>query len=72
LIGLIGLDAAWREKLTISFFGIRGVGSFYYLAYGLNHMPVEDGERLWAIVGLVVLLSVPPARLDGDPRHAAA
>ncbi len=58
LIGLIGLDAAWREKLTISFFGIRGVGSFYYLAYGLNHMPVEDGERLWAIVGLVVLLSV--------------
>lgn len=58
LIALAGLKAAWSEKLTLAVFGIRGVGSFYYLAYGLNHMPVADGERLWAIVGLVVLLSV--------------
>ena len=58
LIGLVGLKAPWTEKLTISFFGIRGVGSFYYLAYGLNHIEVEGGERLWAIVGLVVLLSI--------------
>ncbi|MBB4002234.1 cation:proton antiporter [Aurantimonas endophytica] len=58
LIGLLGLKASWSEKLTLAFFGIRGVGSFYYLAYGLNHMEVEGGERLWAIVGLVVLMSV--------------
>ncbi|HEV7416797.1 MAG TPA: cation:proton antiporter [Tianweitania sediminis] len=58
LLGLIGVKAAWSEKLTLAFFGIRGLGSFYYLAYGLNHMDVEGGERLWAIVGLVVLLSV--------------
>jgi NhaP-type Na+/H+ or K+/H+ antiporter len=57
-VGLLGFKAAWKEKLTLSFFGIRGVGSFYYLAYGLNHMPLEEGERLWAIVGLVVLMSV--------------
>lgn len=58
LIGLTGMKAPWTEKLTIAFFGIRGVGSFYYLAYGLNHIEVEGGERLWAIVGLVVLLSI--------------
>jgi NhaP-type Na+/H+ or K+/H+ antiporter len=58
LVALAGLKVAWSEKLTLAVFGIRGVGSFYYLAYGLNHMPVEEGERLWAIVGLVVLLSV--------------
>lgn len=58
LLGLAGFKAAWSEKLTVAFFGIRGVGSFYYLAYGLNHMEVEGGERLWAIVGLVVLFSV--------------
>lgn len=57
-IELLGFEAAWREKLTLSFFGIRGIGSFYYLAYGPNNMPIEGGERLWAIVGLVVLLSV--------------
>ncbi len=58
MIGLIVLRASWTEKLTVAFFGIRGVGSFYYLAYGLNHMEVAGGERLWAIVGVVVLLSI--------------
>ena len=58
LIGLWGFRAALREKLTIAFFGIRGVGSFYYLSYGLNHMEVAGAEHLWAILGLVVLLSV--------------
>ena len=58
LVGLWGFRAARAEKLTIAFFGIRGVGSFYYLAYGLNHMEVAGAGRLWAILGLVVLLSV--------------
>ncbi|QBX33380.1 sodium:proton antiporter [Paracoccus liaowanqingii] len=59
LLGLSGVTASWHERLTIAFFGIRGIGSFYYLAYGLNH--IEDpghAARLWAIVGLVVLLSI--------------
>jgi NhaP-type Na+/H+ or K+/H+ antiporter len=58
LIGLAGLPAAGSEKLTLAFFGIRGVGSLYYLAYGLNHMALAESEQLWAIVGLVVLLSI--------------
>jgi NhaP-type Na+/H+ or K+/H+ antiporter len=58
LIGLAGFKADWSEKLTLAFFGIRGVGSFYYLAYAINHMEVSGADRLWSIVGLVVLLSV--------------
>jgi sodium/hydrogen antiporter len=57
-IGLIGFPAAAGEKFTLAFFGIRGVGSIYYLAYGLNHLSLPNGERLWAIMGLVVLLSI--------------
>lgn len=57
-IGLLGWAGDLDEKLTLSFFGIRGVGSIYYLAYGINHMPVADAEHLWAIVGLIVLLSI--------------
>ncbi|MDV3457824.1 cation:proton antiporter [Sphingomonas sp. HF-S4] len=57
-IALIGYPAARREKLTLAFFGIRGVGTLYYLAYGINHMTVPDAERLWGVVGLVVLLSI--------------
>lgn len=76
LIGLAGLRAAASEKLTLAFFGIRGVGSFYYLAYAINHMALAEGARLWAIVGLVVLLSillhgltVTPAMRLLDRRH---
>ncbi|HEX8486577.1 cation:proton antiporter [Sphingomonas sp.] len=60
MISLSGFRANLSEKLTLAFFGIRGVGSFYYLAYGLNHMDMDvgGGERLWAIMGLVVLLSI--------------
>jgi len=59
LIGLFGHKAEFGEKLTLAFFGIRGVGSIYYLAYGLNHIgSVGDADRLWAILGLIVLLSI--------------
>lgn len=76
LIGLIGFPAHRSEKLTLAFFGIRGVGSFYYLAYGLNHMEVGAQDRLWALLGLVVLVSimmhgltVTPAMRSLDRRH---
>lgn len=58
MIGLIGWKRPLREKLILAFFGIRGVGSFYYLAYGLNAAPFEGGDRLWAIVGLICLMSI--------------
>ncbi len=58
LIGLTGFTAHKSEKLTLAFFGIRGVGSFYYLAYALNHMAMPEAERLWGIVGLVALMSI--------------
>ena len=58
LIGLYGHRADRSEKLTLAFFGIRGVGSIYYLAYGLHHLHTADAERLWGVVGLVVLFSI--------------
>ena len=57
-IGLLGWNRPVREKLILAFFGIRGVGSFYYLAYGLNAAPFDGGDRLWAIVGLICLMSI--------------
>jgi NhaP-type Na+/H+ or K+/H+ antiporter len=59
LAGLVGQKTGWQERLTLSFFGIRGVGTVYYLAYGLNHIGnVGEVDRLWAVVGLIILLSV--------------
>lgn len=44
-VALIGCRMSWHELLTVSFFGIRGIGSFYYLAYALNRreFPAADG-----------------------------
>lgn len=58
LLGLLGRKGEFREKLIMAFFGMRGVGSFYYLAYALNAAPFEGADRLWAIVGLICLLSI--------------
>ncbi len=58
LVGLTGLKIERGEKLTLAFFGIRGVGSMYYIAYALNGAPFPQAERLWGIVGLVVLISI--------------
>lgn len=58
LVGFIGWRRPFREKLILAFFGIRGVGSFYYLAYGLNSATFESGDRLWAVVGLICLMSI--------------
>jgi NhaP-type Na+/H+ or K+/H+ antiporter len=58
LLAMIGFRASISEKLTIAFFGIRGVGSFYYLAYGLNHGEFAESNQLWTIVSLVVVLSI--------------
>jgi NhaP-type Na+/H+ or K+/H+ antiporter len=57
-IGLIGAPHSMRERAVVAFFGIRGIGSFYYLAYGLNHGDFHGWDRLWAITGFVVLCSI--------------
>ncbi len=57
-IGLLWAPHSRRERAIVSFFGIRGIGSFYYLAWALNHGPFDDWARLWAITGFVVLGSI--------------
>ncbi|MFH1497603.1 MAG: cation:proton antiporter [Verrucomicrobiota bacterium] len=57
--GLLGFGrTSWREKLAISFFGIRGIGSLYYLAYALNAAPFAGAEALWSLVALVIVISI--------------
>ncbi|MEM7649026.1 MAG: cation:proton antiporter [Cyanobacteria bacterium P01_A01_bin.70] len=46
------------EKRAIAFLGIRGFGSFYYLAYAQNHGSFEDLSVLWQITTVVVLASL--------------
>ncbi|HEY1154807.1 MAG TPA: cation:proton antiporter, partial [Arthrobacter sp.] len=58
-VGLLGGKTGPRERIALSFFGIRGIGSLYYLAFTLGggHF-AEQGKWLWSFVGLVVALSI--------------
>ncbi|HZB12722.1 MAG TPA: hypothetical protein VE467_06835, partial [Chryseolinea sp.] len=47
-----------KEKVAISFFGIKGIGSFFYLAYALHHTTFSEDKLLWTIVSAVVLFSI--------------
>jgi len=57
-LGLIKEQLKLREKLAIGFFGIRGMGSIFYLAFGLSEFDFERKDELWAIVAFTILLSV--------------
>jgi NhaP-type Na+/H+ or K+/H+ antiporter len=57
-LSLIGAPATRVEKAAIAFFGIRGLGSFYYLAFALGLATFPDPEMLWVTVSFVVLTSI--------------
>lgn len=57
-VGLIGFQTSSREKAVIAFFGIRGLGSFYYLAFALGQAEFEGATILWVTVCFAVLSSI--------------
>lgn len=58
LVAIYNVSCSWREKMAISFFGIRGIGSFFYLAFALSKIDFVDADRLWSIVGFIVMVSI--------------
>ncbi|RZU63526.1 cation:proton antiporter [Zhihengliuella halotolerans] len=74
LAGWIGLTpgkTGARERAVISFFGVRGVGSLFYVAYALENGEFAGADHLWAIVSLVVLGSVLLHGVTATPTMAA-
>ena len=77
LVGFIGSSISFSERLVISAFGIRGIGSFFYLAYALNEASFQEtelliaAEELWAVLGFVVLTSIILHGTTASPVMAA-
>lgn len=57
-ISLIRAPITAHETMVIAFFGIRGLGSFYYLAFAFGMTDFKDPRLLWITVCLVVLMSI--------------
>ncbi len=73
LAGWIGLTPGRtgpRERGAIAFFGVRGVGSLFYVAYAIQNGVFPESERIWAIVGLVVVGSIIVHGLSATPVMA--
>ncbi len=60
MLSLAGSGLKGWEKAGIAFFGIRGMGSLFYLAYGISEGSFESSaaETLWSVTALTILLSV--------------
>jgi NhaP-type Na+/H+ or K+/H+ antiporter len=46
------------DRLAVAFFGVRGVGSLYYLAYATGQAEFHDPHLLWSTVTFTIALSV--------------
>ena len=57
-ISLQGTVLGPRERLVTAFFGVRGIGSIYYLAYATGAATFAATDRVWSTAAFTVLLSV--------------
>lgn len=58
-LGLIGAPLARDQRLMIAWFGIRGIGSIYYLMYAIQHgLPAHLAEPIVALTLAAVTASI--------------
>jgi sodium/hydrogen antiporter len=57
LLSLIGSGIPMPERYAVSFLGVRGIGSIYYMAYAASHIDFINKEELWALVAYTIFAS---------------
>ncbi|MCM0612074.1 cation:proton antiporter [Marinobacter sediminum] len=58
-LGLLGSGASWRLQMLVGWFGVRGIGSLYYLMFAVVFgLPEELAVELIHITLVVVVLSI--------------
>lgn len=67
LLALVGFERSLTERAAISFYGLRGIGTLFYLSYGLNQAAFQDPDAVWALAGLTILISVVVLGVSATP-----
>ena len=57
ILGLIGSDLETHERAVVAFYGVRGIGSIYYLGYAATHVDFVNIEELWAVATFTIFAS---------------
>lgn len=58
LLALLGYRCSHLGRRSIAFFGIRGMGTIFYIAYAQSHADFADIEAVWRISIIVILASI--------------
>jgi NhaP-type Na+/H+ or K+/H+ antiporter len=56
-VSLAGTDLRTRERLVVACFGVRGIGSIYYLGFATSHLSFVNEGQLWATIALTIFIS---------------
>ncbi len=54
---LSGTDLTSRQRLVVAAYGVRGIGSIYYLGYATSHLAFVNEAQLWATIAFALLVS---------------
>ncbi len=57
-LGLLGTDQSTGSRLAIAFFGIRGMGTIYYLAHAVTEEFFTEIRPVWAVAVFTILVSI--------------
>ena len=56
-ISLAGTNLEGRARFVVGSYGVRGIGSIYYLGYATSHLSFVNEGQLWGTIGLTILVS---------------
>lgn len=69
-ICLVGSGLDRRERRAIAFFGIRGMGTVYYLAHAVTEERFPQALEVWAVAIFVILVSIVVHGVTASPALA--
>ncbi|HJP98646.1 MAG TPA: cation:proton antiporter [Rhodanobacteraceae bacterium] len=58
LLGFVGSAHPAPVRLAAGYFGIRGLGSLYYIGYAVSSGALREPAYLWSVMALTVLFSI--------------
>ena len=72
LVAFAGVKTPGLSKILMGFFGIRGIGTLFYLQYAFNREHFAERSEIWAIAGATILLSIIVHGMTATPLMARA
>lgn len=55
-----GTALSRRQRAALAFYGVRGLGTVFYIAYGINHADFAQAEAdaVWRVAAIAITLSI--------------